>query len=392
MDNRGVNYDLNLNSTSEEIAASDANFTQFFNVTLKGDYAAGGIGLQNNNTGAITIALPPGSIITNAFLYWYALENKTTLSNTGSLNNVAITGTLISSSSSDPCFLHESTHFFRTDVTKIAASGINTVQINPGGSETLIDGASLVVIFSNPTFARKRIIINDGGLILNGLPLITASTTLTGFIATSPVQARTTYIVGNGQDIVLDNASFNSTLIAGPNAFTGKDGPLWDTLTLDVSSLVNAEDTLATATISIESDCLGWIAQVFSVTEDNEPPIIACPANIVHASNPGKHGAIVNYPPPTVSDNRPGVTTSCSPPSGSFFPIGITRVTCTATDAVGNTTTCSFTITVNDTEQPIDCCDCCDCCCNCCCDSPHDSRRDFLLRFLLRLLFTNFKK
>ncbi|WP_318618940.1 DUF3344 domain-containing protein [Priestia megaterium] len=156
-DNGKINYGLNLNSASEEISVSDVPFTQFFNVMLKGDYEANGIGLQNNNTGTINITLPLGSTITNAFLYWYALENSTTLSNTGSLNNIAITGTLIASSTSDPCFFHESTHFFRADVTNIVNSGVNNVQINPGGSETLIDGASLVVIFSNPAFPRKQI-------------------------------------------------------------------------------------------------------------------------------------------------------------------------------------------------------------------------------------------
>jgi len=40
------------------------------------------------------------------------------------------------------------------------------------------------------------------------------------------------------------------------------------------------------------------------------------------------------------------VTVVCNPPSGSCFPLGVTTVTCTATDASGNTATCSFTITV----------------------------------------------
>src|SRR5262249_38763837 len=35
----------------------------------------------------------------------------------------------------------------------------------------------------------------------------------------------------------------------------------------------------------------------------------------------------------------------CSPPSGSSFPVGATTVTCTATDAAGNSASCSFTIT-----------------------------------------------
>ncbi len=37
---------------------------------------------------------------------------------------------------------------------------------------------------------------------------------------------------------------------------------------------------------------------------------------------------------------------SCTPPSGSAFPIGSTVVTCTATNACGLTATCSFTVTV----------------------------------------------
>jgi hypothetical protein len=39
-------------------------------------------------------------------------------------------------------------------------------------------------------------------------------------------------------------------------------------------------------------------------------------------------------------------------PSGSTFPVGTTTNTFRATDAAGNTSTCSFTVTVNDTEQP----------------------------------------
>jgi hypothetical protein len=42
----------------------------------------------------------------------------------------------------------------------------------------------------------------------------------------------------------------------------------------------------------------------------------------------------------------------CTPASGSFFSKGTTTVTCTATDACGNATSCSFDVTVNDTEKP----------------------------------------
>ncbi|MFY9555523.1 MAG: HYR domain-containing protein, partial [Blastocatellia bacterium] len=86
----------------------------------------------------------------------------------------------------------------------------------------------------------------------------------------------------------------------------------------------------------------------FTVTvNDAQPPSITCPANIATAaavSCPIATSQIVTFPPPTASDNCPGVVTVCNPPSGSTFPVGTTTVTCTATDASGNTATCSFTV------------------------------------------------
>ena len=55
----------------------------------------------------------------------------------------------------------------------------------------------------------------------------------------------------------------------------------------------------------------------------------------------------MNYAAPVVSDNCPGVGAPvCSPASGSFFPVGVNTVTCSVTDAMANTSMCSFTITV----------------------------------------------
>ncbi len=91
----------------------------------------------------------------------------------------------------------------------------------------------------------------------------------------------------------------------------------------------------------------------FTVTvQDTQPPAITCPANFTQSNDPNQCGAVVNYPPPTASDNCPGVITVCSPAPGSFFPKGTTTITCTATDGSGNTATCTFTATVNDTQPP----------------------------------------
>ncbi|WP_134704978.1 HYR domain-containing protein [Ammoniphilus sp. YIM 78166] len=80
-------------------------------------------------------------------------------------------------------------------------------------------------------------------------------------------------------------------------------------------------------------------------------PSITCSADITVLADPGENGAIVNYPDPAVSD-CPGFTVSCNPPSGSFFPLGTTTVTCTARDDSGNANACSFTVTVIGAPSP----------------------------------------
>ena len=87
----------------------------------------------------------------------------------------------------------------------------------------------------------------------------------------------------------------------------------------------------------------------FTVTvNDTQPPTITCPAPIfvaAAATCPPASGRTVDYTV-TALDNCPGVTVVCNPPSGSIFPVGTTSVTCTATDASGNTATCNFAVTV----------------------------------------------
>jgi uncharacterized repeat protein (TIGR01451 family) len=76
---------------------------------------------------------------------------------------------------------------------------------------------------------------------------------------------------------------------------------------------------------------------------DTEPPTLAVPANMtVNATSPA--GAVVTFVT-TATGNAPGVTKTCTPPSGSTFAVGTTTVNCTATDASGNTTSKSFQIT-----------------------------------------------
>jgi len=94
----------------------------------------------------------------------------------------------------------------------------------------------------------------------------------------------------------------------------------------------------------------------FTVTvNDTQAPTIACPANIVRGTDPNLCSAVVAYTTPAFSDNCPGVTAmhTSGGTSGSAFPKGQTTVIWIATDAANLTKTCSFKITVNDTENPV---------------------------------------
>ena len=96
-----------------------------------------------------------------------------------------------------------------------------------------------------------------------------------------------------------------------------------------------------------------FTAYTSPVTFDETPPTITCPANVVQPNDPGLCSAVVTYPDPVATDNCGGVTVACAPPSGSVFPVGVTQVTCTATDGAGLVSQCTFTVTVNDAEPPV---------------------------------------
>src|SRR4030095_4620949 len=69
-------------------------------------------------------------------------------------------------------------------------------------------------------------------------------------------------------------------------------------------------------------------------------------------TGPGQNTAVVNFVA-SIQDNVPGATLVVTPPSGSAFPLGTTTVVAVGTDAAGNQTTNSFTITVVDQEKPV---------------------------------------
>jgi hypothetical protein len=92
----------------------------------------------------------------------------------------------------------------------------------------------------------------------------------------------------------------------------------------------------------------------FTVTvRDTTAPAVGPHANVT-AEATSALGAVVDYTLPTATDSVGVASLTCTPASGSIFPIGTTTVACTATDAAGNTSAPStFTVTVADTTPPL---------------------------------------
>jgi hypothetical protein len=88
---------------------------------------------------------------------------------------------------------------------------------------------------------------------------------------------------------------------------------------------------------------------------DDEAPVAGCPDDMIIDNDPGQCGAVASFPL-SISDNCSGGTVSSNPPSGSFFPVGMTPVEVIAVDPSGNADTCYFDITVSDIEQPFALC------------------------------------
>ena len=106
---------------------------------------------------------------------------------------------------------------------------------------------------------------------------------------------------------------------------------------------------LRTAVLTTTASGVGSLPPlVVTLTGYGAGPTITCPQDIITANDPGQCGAVVHYPPPIPSEGTATPVVSV-PPSGSFFPLGTTTVTCTSESGA----VCSFDVTVNDVDAPV---------------------------------------
>ncbi|WP_405199383.1 HYR domain-containing protein [Christiangramia sp. LLG6405-1] len=95
----------------------------------------------------------------------------------------------------------------------------------------------------------------------------------------------------------------------------------------------------------------------FEVLPPNFAPSIECPADISVNNDSGICGAIVEFEEPTVTDPEGDDlsiirTDDIDLNSGDIFPVGTTTLSYEVSDGINEPKSCSFTITVENTEEP----------------------------------------
>ncbi len=132
-----------------------------------------------------------------------------------------------------------------------------------------------------------------------------------------------------------------------------------DNCSLDTSYSTHTPGDIFTAgTTSViytaMDDCGNTNTDSFTVTVvDTINPVVSCPGDTTIENEPGFCQAIYTWPSITATDNCGVDTLISSVPNGSGFMVGTTTVTIQAVDASGNIDSCSFNVTVLDTEDPV---------------------------------------
>ena len=96
----------------------------------------------------------------------------------------------------------------------------------------------------------------------------------------------------------------------------------------------------------------GASSSTVALKRDSVAPSISTPG-LVTALATSPAGANVAYTVDLADATSGLASSSCTPASGSLFPIGDTTVNCTATDNAGHSTDASFIVRVNDTIPPV---------------------------------------
>ena len=348
------------------IDTADYNTLKQYNLILQGGWngsnggAATFTGQTNFGTNTLTVGTSgnpwAGNITLTNFAFSGGSSTPVTIYTTNgdiTLNNVDVAE---KSGGANTAIL-ESTSGDITVQNGSSFDGSNTGNNqNKGFSAETTTGS---ITISNTSFTDARgcfaffgFCIVDATVNYNGATLSAPTVTLTNVIANN--NDLSGIEINNANVVNLNNvtANGNGTLIFGSGVNVNGTG----------STIVNISGgtfnnnsaygvSVFNGSFNVTSPMTSCSGNTLGCTNDAVPPVLSLPANITtEATSPA--GAVVTFSA-TANDNVDGArTVTCTPASGSTFPIATTTVNCSASDTRGNTANGSFTITVQDTTPP----------------------------------------
>lgn len=188
----------------------------------------------------------------------------------------------------------------------------------------------------------------------NSNAIAAGGTVMTNEHGEGAYQCKLPTVTATCQNVTLQ-MQYVPNVVLNPYDVVGENGPSGFSYSLS-QNIFDCSDIGQTIPVTLTATGIaGNTAQctAYITVEDHSIPLITCPANVTQDNDPGVCGATVNYGDWSYNDNC-GATVALEAglPKGSLFPVGITALAYRATDLAGNSSTCSFSVTVKDAQKP----------------------------------------
>ena len=360
-----------------QVRANDISLVQ---TNLSTDYTVAGVGGMRDVGSGIIVLTGVRGVVTQAYLYWHGPMNSVdpTANAAVFIDGQPIRGTNIGFSAPNCWPNLILSQAYRAEVTDMVAAkrnGIYQLSKFTKPNNVNVNGASLIVFYNDddPTNDRDVVLFHgndsnfrnsydaDGwNVVLSGINYTPGSTgNDRAFIQLHVADGQLfpnfddDALRINGVVIAPSGAVFSGNTVPAANNGPKNNGSLWDIKSWEVTSFLNpGPNTLTVATGYVEGgDCLGLVVALVDLPGGTigPPPActMVCSTDVMTTGTPDQCGATVNYPLPVVLGNCGGAVV-CAPPSGSFFPMGTTLVTCSTAK-----TNCSFNVIVLDKVAPV---------------------------------------
>jgi hypothetical protein len=186
-----------------------------------------------------------------------------------------------------------------------------------------------------------EIAANDVGVQDFYGPLVTSRTPPPPTI-TNPNVLFSALVQGQMQD--WSQNALQTVSVNGQSVFSASDTPVYSTtVSAPLTFHLGAGNTVTIQATDANGNTTTWTRSYTGT--DITPPVIAQPPDISVDCSPNLL-VPVTFPLPSATDDwDPAPVVTCTPSSGSGFPVGATTVLVTATDASGNSSQTSFTVT-----------------------------------------------